>query len=142
MQELTVDAAVENISVITDFVNRALDARSCPPETKLQIDVAIDEAVSNVAHYAYESGRGTIRVCIDWHEVPLTAVLTFADSGIPYNPLQRKDPDITLCAQERPIGGLGIFILKKIMDKVEYRYENGQNILVISKQISCESDAQ
>lgn len=135
MKELTLDAVVENIDKVTDFVNNELDAYDCLMKARMQINVAIDELFGNIAHYAYEKGTGKATVRIEVDEEPLTVSITFIDSGKPFNPLDRPEPDTTLSAQERAIGGLGIFLVKKTMDKVEYLYQNGQNMLTIKKKL-------
>ncbi len=135
MKELTVDAAVENIEVVTDFVNEELEKLDCPLKARRQIDVAIDELFGNIARYAYspDVGKATVRFAVE--ENPLEVTITFIDNGIPFNPLEKSNPDTRLSAEERPIGGLGIFLVKKSMDLVEYEYKNGQNILKIKKNI-------
>ena len=135
MKELTVDAAVENIEVVTDFVNEELEKLDCPLKARRQIDVAIDELFGNIARYAYspDVGKATVRFSVE--EKPLEVTITFIDNGIPFNPLEKSNPDTHLSAEERPIGGLGIFLVKKSMDMVEYEYKNGQNILKIKKNI-------
>ena len=135
MKELTVDAAVENIEVVTDFVNEELEKLDCPVKARRQIDVAIDELFGNIARYAYspDVGKATVRFSVE--EKPLEVTITFIDNGIPFNPLEKSNPDTHLSAEERPIGGLGIFLVKKSMDLVEYEYKNGQNILKIKKNI-------
>ncbi len=134
MKELTVDAAVENIEVVTDFVNEELEKLDCPVKARRQIDVAIDELFGNIARYAYspDVGKATVRFSVE--ENPLEVTITFIDNGIPFNPLEKSNPDTHLSAEERPIGGLGIFLVKKSMDLVEYEYKNGQNILKIKKK--------
>lgn len=135
MKELTVNAAVENIEVVTDFVNEELEKLDCPVKARRQIDVAIDELFGNIARYAYspDVGKATVRFAVE--EDPLEVTITFIDNGIPFNPLEKSNPDTHLSAEERPIGGLGIFLVKKSMDMVEYEYKNGQNILKIKKNI-------
>ncbi len=135
MKELTVDAAVENIEVVTDFVNEELEKLDCPVKARRQIDIAIDELFGNIARYAYspDVGKATVRFSVE--ENPLEVTITFIDNGIPFNPLEKSNPDTHLSAEERPIGGLGIFLVKKSMDMVEYEYKNGQNILKIKKNI-------
>ena len=135
MKELTVDAAVENIEVVTDFVNEELEKLDCPLKARRQIDIAIDELFGNIARYAYspDVGKATVRFSVE--ENPLEVTITFIDNGVPFNPLEKSNPDTSLSAEERPIGGLGIFLVKKSMDMVEYEYKNGQNILKIKKNI-------
>ena len=135
MKELTIAATIENIETVTDFVNEQLEAYDCPMKAQMQIDIAIDELFGNIAHYAYnpESGSATVRVEV--FEDPLSVVITFIDNGIPYDPLKKEDPNTTLSADEREIGGLGIFMVKKTMDDVIYEYKDGQNRLTIVKKI-------
>ena len=131
MKELTIAATVENIETVTDFVNEQLEAYDCPMKAQMQIDIAIDELFDNIAHYAYGPGKGTAKIQVE-HEDG-TIVITLIDSGIPYNPLAKEDPDVTLSAAERQIGGLGIFMAKKNLDDIQYRYEDGKNILTLRK---------
>ena len=135
MNELTIDATIENIAEVTAFVNNHLDTLNCSLKTQMQIDVAIDELFGNIAHYAYDSGTGSATVRVETEENPPAVIITFTDNGIPYNPLTQSDPDITLSAEERKIGGLGIFLVKKTMDDITYEYRNNQNILKIKKII-------
>lgn len=135
MKELTVSATLENIGAVTDFVNRQLKDLDCPMKAQMQIDIAIDELFSNIARYSYnpEIGQATVRVEV--LEEPLAVVITFIDNGVPYDPLANEDPDVTLSAEERQIGGLGIYMVKKSMDDITYEYKEGQNILSIKKFI-------
>lgn len=133
MKELTVAATVENIAVVTDFVDEQLEALDCPMKAQMQINIAIDELLSNIAHYAYHPEVGEATVRVEVAKEPLSVIITFIDSGVPYDPLAADEPDTTLSAQERDFGGLGIFMVKKSMDEITYRYENGKNILSIRK---------
>ena len=135
MKELTIAATVENIESVTDFVNEQLEALDCPMKAQMQIDIAIDEIFSNIAHYAYnpEIGQATVRVEVP--EDPLSVMITFIDNGVPYDPLAKADPDTTLSAEERDIGGLGIYMVKKSMDDIAYEYKDGHNILKIKKNL-------
>ena len=135
MKELTVEAKTTNIEAVTDFVNEQLEALDCPMKAQMQIDIAIDELFGNIAHYAYnpEIGKATVRVEVI--EDPLAVVITFIDNGVPYDPLAKADPDTTLSAEEREIGGLGIYMVKKSMDDITYEYKDGQNILAIKKNL-------
>ena len=135
MTELTIAATVENIETVTDFVNEQLEALDCSMKVQMQIDIAIDELFGNIAHYAYNPDVGEATVRIEVIEDPMAVVITFIDKGVPYDPLAKADPDITLSADEREIGGLGIFMVKKSMDDITYEYKDGQNILKIRKNI-------
>ncbi len=135
MKELTIDARVENIDIVTDFVNAELEALDCPMKAQMQIDVAIDELFGNISNYAYNSEVGPATVRVEVTEAPLAVVITFIDGGVPYDPLAKADPNVTLSAEEREIGGLGIFLVKKTMDDIAYEYKDGKNILKIKKHI-------
>lgn len=135
MIELTLDAVIENIEKVTDFINLELEKLGCSFKAQMQIDVAIDELFGNIAYYAYAPETGTATVRFEAEGEPPCAVITFIDSGKPFNPLANSDPDVTLSAEERQIGGLGIFMVKKTMDDVSYRYDDGQNILTIRKNL-------
>lgn len=136
MKELTITAAVENIKTVTDFVDEQLEDLNCPIKAQMQIDIAIDELFGNIAHYAYNPEVGNVTVRVEVIKNPLSVIITFIDNGIPYDPLKKADPNTSLPADEREIGGLGIYIVKKSMDAVTYEYKNGQNILSIKKNIS------
>lgn len=134
VKELTVDATIENIASVTAFVDEQLERLDCPMKTQVQVDIAIDELFSNIANYAYHPKVGAATVRVEVTEDPLAVVLTFIDNGVPYDPLAKADPDITLSAEEREIGGLGIYMVKKTMDDISYEYRDGQNILRIKKK--------
>ena len=136
MKELTLEATVANVETVTDFVNDELEAIGCPMKAMMQIDVAIDELFGNIARYAYHTGIGHATISIEVEKDPLAVVITFMDNGKPYDPLSHEDPDITLGVADRPIGGLGIFLVKKTMDAVTYAFENGRNILKIKKKLA------
>ena len=133
MAEMTIEATVENIPVVTDFVNEHLEALDCPIKAQTQIDIAIDELFGNIAHYAYSPETGPATVLVDVEDDPLSVIITFIDNGTPFDPLAKEDPDITLSAEERKIGGLGVFLVKQTMDDVSYEYKDGHNILRIKK---------
>ncbi len=135
MKELTTEATIDNIGVVTDFVNEQLQALACPMKVQLQIDMAIDELFSNIARYAYHPEIGSATVRVDVTEHPMAVRITFIDQGIPYDPLSAANPDTTLSAEERNPGGLGIYLVRQTMDDVSYEYRGGQNILTIQKQL-------
>ena len=135
MKELTLPATIENIEKVTDFVNEQLEEIECPMKAQMQIDIAIDELFGNIAHYAYNPETGPATVRVEVTEEPISVVITFIDHGVPYDPLKKDDPDITLSAEERAIGGLGVFMVKKTMDEISYEYMDGKNILLIKKNM-------
>ena len=126
MNELIIDANLDNMEAVLDFVSERIEA--CPPKVQNKIAIAVDEIFSNIARYAYHPSAGGVAVRI---AVDDNITIEFEDSGRPYNPLTADDPDITLSAEERNIGGLGIFMVKKIMESVDYRREGDKNILTI-----------
>lgn len=135
MKQITCEARQENLLQVMEFIDRELENAGCAMKAQMQIDVAVDELFSNVAQYAYAPGSGEVTVSLDFHPEDRMAEITFTDGGTPYDPLKKPDPDVTLSAEERQIGGLGIFLVKKTMDDMRYRYENGKNILTIVKKI-------
>ena len=135
MKELTIAATVENIGIVTDFVNEQLEALDCPMKAQMQIDIAIDELFGNIAHYAYHPEVGNATVRVEVTEEPLAVIVTFIDGGVPYDPLKTADPDITLSAEDRQLGGLGVYMVKKSMDEITYEYKDGKNILSIKKNL-------
>ncbi|MBQ9628466.1 MAG: ATP-binding protein, partial [Synergistaceae bacterium] len=133
--ELTLDADVKNLDEVLAFVDEQLEVHDCSPKIQMQIDVAVEELFVNIAHYAYNSETGPATVRIELQENPISVVITFIDNGVPYDPLAKPDPDVTLSAEEREIGGLGIYMVKKSMDNIEYEYKDGKNILKIQKNL-------
>lgn len=134
MKELKLDAVIENIPQVTEWIDEELEALDCPMKAQMQIDIAIDELFSNIARYAYSPEVGQATVRIETEEDPLAVVITFLDHGIPFDPLKRDDPDVTRTLADREVGGLGIFMVKKTMDEIRYEYKDGQNILSIKKK--------
>ncbi len=135
-RKLTVAADVGQLPKVTAFVNGCLAPAGCPTRVMHQIDLAVDEIFSNIALYAYGGKTGSAAVQVEINGHTPAAVLTFTDGGKPFNPLEREDPDVTLPAEERKIGGLGIYIVKKTMDQMEYEYRKGSNRLRIVKKWS------
>ena len=133
--ELTTEAKTDNLEQVINFVNSQLEAADCSMKAQMQIEVAVEELFVNVAHYAYVPGTGDVTVNIEIEGDPAVARITFTDSGIPYDPLAKEDPDVTLSAEDRAIGGLGIFMVKKSMDSIDYEYKDGQNILTLKKTV-------
>ena len=133
--ELEVEASAENLTEVQTFVDERLERTDCPPKTQMQIAVAVEEIFINIASYAYAPDKGKATVRVEVSEDPVTVTITFVDHGIPYDPLAKEDPDISLPAEQRNAGGLGIFMTKKIMDNVNYVYKDGQNILTLKKNL-------
>ena len=135
MTEKIFPAKIEALSDVLGFVDQNLEACECPMKTQMAICVAIEEVFVNVANYAYGDGEGDMTLGIGFDEASRDITFRMTDKGVPFDPLKKPDPDITLSAEDREIGGLGIFITKKTMDSVTYAYENGENILTMIKKI-------
>ena len=135
MKELTIEATPENVDKVIEFIDGMLEEYGCGVKEQMAIDVAVDELFSNIAHYAYNPETGYATVRVDVKNDPLAVEITFIDHGVPYDPLAKADPDTTLSVEDRQIGGLGILIVKKSMDSVNYEYKDGKNILTIKKNI-------
>lgn len=133
MKELELEALTDNLPQVLSFVDEQLEAADCPMKIQMQIDIAVEEIFVNIAHYAYNPDVGTAKVRVEVLSEPPAVDITFIDNGIPYDPLAKADPDVTLSAEERQIGGLGIFMVKKSMDDVKYEYLDGHNILTLKK---------
>ena len=131
----TFPARVGELSDVLGFVDQTLESYECPMKIQTAICVAIEEVFVNVAHYAYGEGEGDMTLGIGFDAESREITFRMTDRGIPFDPLKKPDPDITLSAEEREIGGLGIFITKKTMDRVSYAYENGENVLTMIKKI-------
>ena len=133
--ELELEAAAENLAEVQAFVDERLERTDCTPKAQMQIAVAVEEIFINIASYAYAPDKGKATVRVEVSEDPVTVTITFVDHGMPYDPLAREDPNISLPAEQRDAGGLGIFMTKKIMDDVIYEYKDGQNILTLKKNL-------
>ena len=133
--ELETDADTENLQQVQDFIDAHLDAAGCPPKAKMQIQLATEEIFVNIASYAYAPAKGKATVRVEVADDPLEVILTFIDNGVPFNPLLKENPDIDAKAEERDIGGLGIFMTKNLMDDICYEFKDGKNILRLKKDL-------
>jgi anti-sigma regulatory factor (Ser/Thr protein kinase) len=133
MREQTFPATTEALNDAMAFVDETLEEAGCSMKVQMQIDIAVEEIFVNIAHYAYTPGTGDAVLRVELQENPRAVSITFEDRGVPYDPLAKEDPDVTLDAEERQIGGLGIYMVKKSMDEVKYRHEDGKNILTLVK---------
>ena len=125
----------KSIAGVLSFVEEELEKAQCPMRTQTAVCVAMEELFVNIAHYAYPDGEGTAKISIGVDKKTNTATFVITDSGTAFDPLQKEDPDITLPAEERAVGGLGIFIVKKTMDSISYSRENGENRLTMTKKL-------
>lgn len=135
MKELVVLAQSDQMDTVLDFVSGVLDEAHCGTREKNELLVAVEEIFVNIFSYAYPPKEGTATIRMEVTGSPAVARVEMIDQGQPYDPLKREDPDITLSAEERSIGGLGIFMVKQMMDTIAYRYENSSNILTFTKTI-------
>lgn len=135
MRTTTLLATTENIPTAIGFVTDELDSFNCPMNTRMKIELAVDEIFCNIASYAYAPGVGEVVIEVDYDEKDRSVHIVFKDKGVRYDPLAKDDPDVTLSAREREIGGLGIYLVKKSMDDMYYEYRDGMNILHLVKKI-------
>ncbi|MCR5746790.1 MAG: ATP-binding protein [Lachnospiraceae bacterium] len=137
-QVLNIAATIDNLTKVLEVLDGFLEANDCNMKAQIQLDVAVEEIYVNIAHYAYGvEGGGDAELHFETDEIngKKAVKITFIDSGVYYDPLAKEDPDITLSASERPVGGLGIFMVKKSMDDIVYERKDDKNILVIKKVI-------
>ncbi|MBQ8006211.1 MAG: ATP-binding protein [Lachnospiraceae bacterium] len=132
-REMTIEASVSNLDDVLAFVDARLEEAGCGMKEQMQIDVAVEEIYVNIAHYAYVPQTCMAKISVDIDTDKRQIVVEFRDSGMEFDPLAKPDPDTTLSAQERQIGGLGIYMVKKSMDDVTYTRSDGQNILTLYK---------
>ena len=135
MTNKTFPAKIEVLNDVLGFAEEMMERFECPMKIQTAVCVAIEEVFVNIAHYAYGGGEGDMTLGIGFDEESRTVTFRMSDKGVPFDPLKKPDPDITQSAEEREIGGLGIFIAKKTMDSLAYSYENGENILTMTKKI-------
>lgn len=131
--QFELDTNIENVEVLTETVNELLAKLDCPKKARAQIDIALDELFSNVSHYAYGGEVGKVFITLETMTGKKGVSITLEDEGIPFDPLAHEDPDVTLGVDERGIGGLGIFLVRRTMDDMRYEYSDGRNKLTITK---------
>lgn len=136
MKNLTVNASEDNLPEVLEFIDAELEKAGAGMKMIFMIDLAVEEIYVNIAHYAYAPDRGSVTIQFDCYGEPPLVEIQFIDQGNPFNPLDNAEPDITLTAEDREIGGLGVLMVKKTMDAVAYRFENNENILTIKKHLT------
>ena len=141
MQDITLQASDDTLYTVLDAIEAHLCKNGCPDSVKTEVLISVEEIYVNIAHYAYGGKAGEATVQMEVTQNPRICRVVFRDRGVPYNPLEKEDPDVSLSAEEREIGGLGIYMVKQYMDKIEYRYEGGYNILTIEKHLPLPSGA-
>lgn len=133
---ITLSAIAENFAVAQDQVHEFLESVPCSMRTLLELDMVVEEIFINIANYAYSDGIGTVTLVLSFSENKDTLYMTFRDSGVPYDPLKKESPNLSAPAAERPIGGLGIFLVQEYSDSLSYEYANGENRLTIVKKLA------
>ena len=134
-RELTIDATEGNLAAAQEFVESVISGTDCPMKPQMMISLAVEEIFINIASYAYAPKTGEATITAELQDHSSMLVLTFRDRGIPYDPVAKEDPNLHVPVEEREIGGLGIYMTKKIMDAVLYEYRDGQNVLTLKKNL-------
>lgn len=137
MQSAKIPASMEHLSRVMSLTGRFLKEAGCGEDDRRHIEISVEEIFTNIASYAYKNKEGT--VWMEWGvretgKEQKEVMIRFQDEGAPYDPFARKDPDLTLPIEERPVGGLGVYMVKQFMDDASYCYENGRNVTVIQKR--------
>ena len=137
MQSANIPASMENLPRVMSLTGRFLKEAGCGEDDRRHIEISVEEIFTNIASYAYKTKEGT--VWMEWDvrktgETQKEIVIRFQDEGVPYDPFARKNPDLTLPIEDRPVGGLGVYMVKQCMDNAEHCYENGRNVTVIKKR--------
>ena len=135
MKKLEIEALNDNLDTVTEFIDELLEEAGCGMNTQLLVDLCVEEIFVNIASYAYAPDVGMAWITAEILQEPKRIRIAFSDTGMQYDPLANEDPDITLSAEERKIGGLGVFLVKKNMDSVRYEYTGGHNILTVEKNL-------
>lgn len=133
MEKMTIEATIENLAAVTEFIISSLEEKDCSMKIIMQMEIVIEEVFVNVASYAYRPNVGEVTICKDFEDAPNAIKITFIDCGVEYNPLEHEDPDINAPAEERSIGGLGIFLVKNNVDDISYERKDGKNVLTLKK---------
>lgn len=134
MIAMRIDATIANLDTVIDYMCEKLMEKGCSKKIMLQLRVAVEELYVNIAHYAYGDKTGYADFEVEFEGD--NAIITLMDEGVPFDPLAKLDPDTTLSVEDRPIGGLGIFMAKKSVDDFTYKNENGKNITQLTKKIA------
>lgn len=136
MQEFVIEAQLENLEKVNEFIQGILSDFQCSNRALMQLDLVVEEIFVNIASYAYPESTGLVKIQSEIKKDPLSITLTFIDTGLKYNPLANEDPDLTLSIEERQVGGLGIYLIKNMVDNISYDYSDGQNILTLTKNLN------
>ena len=137
MQSAKIPASMEYLHKIMSLTENLLKESGCGEDERRLIEISVEEIFTNIASYAYKEGEGM--VWLEWDVRDMDkgqkeVEIRFQDEGVPYDPFARRDPDLTLPIEERPVGGLGVYMVKQFMDDASHCYEEGRNITVIRKK--------
>lgn len=132
---LEIEARVNNLEAVIAFVDQILEENDCPMKTQMQIDIAVEEIFVNICHYAYTPDVGNATIKAHLVNDGRTIEVTFIDTGVAFDPLAKPDPDVSLSADKREIGGLGIYMVKKSMDEVAYTRDADRNVFTLWKDL-------
>ena len=134
IRKIEVPAIVSELDAVQTFTKKILQEARFSEKSIKQVAVAVEEVFVNIAHYAYTPGTGEAAVQIEINKKPEQAVITFTDRGKPFNPMAKAEPDVSLPAKDRGVGGLGIFMARRLMDDMSYEYKEGRNVLRMVKE--------
>jgi len=137
MEKVTIPAQLENLDLMLDVIVRNADKVGFDSKSKFQIKLASEEILVNIIHYAYPEKSGAVEIFID-PKPNERLELVFTDWGIPFDPLSLPEPKICVPLEERKIGGLGVFLVRKIMDELRYQRQGDRNIFAVVKKIKSE----
>ena len=134
MTELKIEAKTERLPDVSGWLEEQLEKGNCPPKLMMKLELLVEELFVNIASYAYGPEGGDAVFQADFPREGLFR-LSIRDWGMPFDPLKKEDPDITLPAEKRDVGGLGVFLVKKLADRIDYAYTDGQNVVTIEKDL-------
>lgn len=135
MKEIIVPAKIEELANIQGLIESDLEDYECGMKSMMQVSIAVEEIFVNIASYAYGTEDGVTKILYEFREEPSRIYMEFHDTGKKFNPLEKEDTDTSLPIEDKQIGGLGILMVKKSMDVMEYLYEKSTNILMIEKNL-------
>ena len=134
-KHFVVENQIEELSALAEKIDDLAEKWELSQALAMNINLVIEEALSNIIFYAFaDTDKHKIEISISLENSSLSIKIT--DDGIPFNPLLQQQPDINLPAEDRPVGGLGIFLISQIMDEMHYARQKNQNILILNKSIS------
>ncbi len=134
-EEITVPADLRQLPAVVTLIDSMLNDLQCPAKSRIHVKITVDEIFSNIILHANLLKGEMVTVCARTETDPSAIEITFTDKGRPFDPLSVAEPDVTASAQKRPVGGLGLFMVRRMMDTVKYEYVNDKNILTVRKNL-------